>query len=995
MQLSAGLCPAATHSWTGAVSQDWYVAGNWTPTGIPGSTDTVYLTNNGSVDLSGAVTIGGVFNWSGGTLSGHGMMIESGGVVNMASNNNYLYIQLTNAGTVNLSGNVLLDLANDDTTLLGGIYNLAGALWDIQTNASIDSQGYGDEFFNNAGKVLRSAGLGTATIEVPFTNSGTVTNLSGALSFNYGGTLAGTFDAASGAIIDFANGNFTVGALPSLSGSGVCEFTGSTLTLNSNVPSGLVLASGTLVLGPGFQNHGAITNLTVGGMTLSSNNTVTGHLTINGVTLTGPLTIESGGMLNIASNGNYLYNILTNAGTVLMTGTGYLDLANDDGTLLGGIYNLAGALWDIQTNANIYSEGYGDEFFNNAGELRKSAGTGTASIDVPFTDSGTVTNLIGTLSFFGGGPLAGTFDVASGAIIDFANGNFTIGVLPSITGPGLCEFTGGTLTLKSNAPPDLDLVSGNLVLGPSFQNDGAITNLTVGGMTLSSNNTVTGMLTLGGATLSGPLTIESGGVLNIASNAVYLYNMLTNAGTVLMTGTGYLDLANDDANLLGGIYNLAGALWDFQTNANIYSEGYGHEFFNNAGTLRKSGGTGTASIQAPFTNSGAISNLIGVLSFYGGGLLAGDFDTAAGATSDFGGGSFTINALPAISGPGLCEFTGTTLTLNSNVPSGLVLAGGNLVLGPGFQNHGAITNLTVGAMTMVSNNTVTGMLTLGGTTLSGPLTIESGGMLNIVSNGNYLYNMLTNAGTVLMTGTGYLDLANDDGTLLGGIYNLTGALWDIQTNANIYSEGYGHEFFNNAGELRKSGGTGVASIEVPFTNSGTVNALTGTLGFTVFTSSSGTLGFGVSSLANYGKINMAGSVSLNGTASLTWLDGFAPAVGNSFSVLDYASQTGAFASITLPSGYAGQGNYGSTVFSITITTTGTPTNSPILNIERGSAGTVVLLWPTVGDFGLQTRTNLASGTWSNITSGVVTVGTNYVFTNTENGKAAFFRLEAP
>jgi hypothetical protein len=779
MQLSAGLCPAATHSWTGAVSQDWYVAGNWTPTGIPGSTDTVYLTNNGSVDLSGAVTIGGVFNWSGGTLSGHGMMIESGGVVNMASNNNYLYIQLTNAGTVNLSGNVLLDLANDDTTLLGGIYNLAGALWDIQTNASIDSQGYGDEFFNNAGKVLRSAGLGTATIEVPFTNSGTVTNLSGALSFNYGGTLAGTFDAASGAIIDFANGNFTVGALPSLSGSGVCEFTGSTLTLNSNVPSGLVLASGTLVLGPGFQNHGAITNLTVGGMTLSSNNTVTGHLTINGVTLTGPLTIESGGMLNIASNGNYLYNILTNAGTVLMTGTGYLDLANDDGTLLGGIYNLAGALWDIQTNANIYSEGYGDEFFNNAGELRKSAGTGTASIDVPFTDSGTVTNLIGTLSFFGGGPLAGTFDVASGAIIDFANGNFTIGVLPSITGPGLCEFTGGTLTLKSNAPPDLDLVSGNLVLGPSFQNDGAITNLTVGGMTLSSNNTVTGMLTLGGATLSGPLTIESGGVLNIASNAVYLYNMLTNAGTVLMTGTGYLDLANDDANLLGGIYNLAGALWDFQT------------------------------------------------------------------------------------------------------------------------------------------------------------------------------------------------------------------------NANIYSEGYGHEFFNNAGELRKSGGTGVASIEVPFTNSGTVNALTGTLGFTVFTSSSGTLGFGVSSLANYGKINMAGSVSLNGTASLTWLDGFAPAVGNSFSVLDYASQTGAFASITLPSGYAGQGNYGSTVFSITITTTGTPTNSPILNIERGSAGTVVLLWPTVGDFGLQTRTNLASGTWSNITSGVVTVGTNYVFTNTENGKAAFFRLEAP
>ena len=44
----------------------------------------------------------------------------------------------------------------------------------------------------------------------------------------------------------------------------------------------------------------------------------------------------------------------------------------------------------------------------------------------------------------------------------------------------------------------------------------------------------------------------------------------------------------------------------------------------------------------------------------------------------------------------------------------------------------------------------------------------------------------------------------------------------------------------------------------------------------------------------------AGNVALNGTASVTWLNGFMPAVGNSFALLDYGSQSGTFANITFP-----------------------------------------------------------------------------------------------
>ena len=41
---------------------------------------------------------------------------------------------------------------------------------------------------------------------------------------------------------------------------------------------------------------------------------------------------------------------------------------------------------------------------------------------------------------------------------------------------------------------------------------------------------------------------------------------------------------------------------------------------------------------------------------------------------------------------------------------------------------------------------------------------------------------------------------------------------------------------------------------------------------------------------------------------------------------------------------------------------------------------------------LQSIANLSSGSWSNVTTGITIVGTNYAFTSTMNGKAGFFRL---
>jgi hypothetical protein len=823
-------CSAATFTWTGAVSSDWFIGGNWIPIGVPGSSDTVNFTN-GSINLTAAVSIHGAFNWSGGTLGGNPLIIASGGVMNIAGSVTLDNV-LTNAGTVTMTGPADFYLNNNNsTTLRGAVYNLSGALWDIQTNANIFSGGYGDDFFDNSGNVRKSAGAATASIYTTFINSGIVTNFSGVLSFNGGGVLAGEYGAASGATIGFSSGNFTMDVPPVISGAGLCEFTGATLALAQSVPTNLLLAGGSLILGPGFQNHGGITNLTLSGATIISTNSVTGTFTWETGTIAGPMTVAGGGVMNISGNVT-LDNLLTNAGMVTMTSNGTLNVNNNNSSnLRGGVYNLSGALWDIQTNANIYNGGYGDEFFNNAGTFRKSGGTGIAAIYTPFANAGLVTNLIATLSFNGGGDVAGEYGAASNTTIDFASGSFTMNVPPSLTGSGLIDFTGTTLTLGQNVPPNLVLAGGNLILGPAFQNNGAITNLTLNGARLISTNTVTGMFIWQSGTLASPMTIASGGVLNISGN-VTLDNLLTNAGTVVMTGNSGLSVNNNNTpNLNGGVYNLAGALWDIQTNANIFNGGYGDEFFINAGTFRKSGGTGIAAIYTPFTNSGAVSNQIGGVSFNGGGALAGKYDAAVATTIVFTSGGFTMGIPPALTGSGLCEFTGTTLTLNQTVPSNLALAGGSIILGSSFQNNGGITNLTLSGASLVNTNTVTGALVWEAGALAGPMTIASGGVLNISGNVT-LDNLLTNSGTVLMTSNGNLNVNNNNTpTLHGGVYNAADALWDIQTNANIYNGGYGDEFFVNAGTFRKSGGSGTTAIYTPFANAGLVTNLIGTLSF--------------------------------------------------------------------------------------------------------------------------------------------------------------------
>ena len=158
-------------------------------------------------------------------------------------------------------------------------------------------------------------------------------------------------------------------------------------------------------------------------------------------------------------------------------------------------------------------------------------------------NSGTVDAESGTLSLSGGGTIDGQFYAASGAAVTF-DGTFTSGAAPLLGGPGVFQFTGGTLTLLNDAIPNLQMLGGTLVLGPAFQG-GSITNLTLTGMTLTGTNTVAGngVMNWSGGAVAGSLTVASNAVLNIGgSGTKQLQGPLTNAGTVVWTGSGGLQV---------------------------------------------------------------------------------------------------------------------------------------------------------------------------------------------------------------------------------------------------------------------------------------------------------------------------------------------------------------------------------------------------------------------------------------------------------------------
>ncbi|RYD76733.1 MAG: hypothetical protein EOP84_16490, partial [Verrucomicrobiaceae bacterium] len=209
--------------------------------------------SGGTLGGIGTLSVGGTYQWNGGTQAGSGTtFIEEGSDMEITGpalkNLNERTLQVAGMVTVNGSGNVVLNN--------GASINNSGLI-DLQSDADFTypNDGSAAVRFNNFsdGTLRKSEGSWVTEFNnsaLSFNNSGTVQVQGGALRFTgSGGThVNGLFDVAPGTQIEFGNGNHSFFGGNDFQGGGQVLLSGGTLTFNSPTPSGPVFVEGQLTM---------------------------------------------------------------------------------------------------------------------------------------------------------------------------------------------------------------------------------------------------------------------------------------------------------------------------------------------------------------------------------------------------------------------------------------------------------------------------------------------------------------------------------------------------------------------------------------------------------------------------------------------------------------------------------------------------------------------------------------------------------------------------
>jgi hypothetical protein len=225
---------------------------------------------------------------------------------------------------------------------------------------------------------------------------------------------------------------------------------------------------------------------------------------------------------------------------------------------------------------------------------------------------------------------------------------------------------------------------------------------------------------------------------------------------------------------------------------------------------------------------------------------------------------------------------------------------------------------------------------------------------SVVSDGLKFQNngLLINGGQLTWSGSGNNLDFNGSGTLT----NL--ASGTITITADVSDVGSGT--IGNAGLVTKPGTTGTTTLSTAFVNTGTLNVQSGAISLTGgYTSTKGTLAFGINGATNYGKINLSGAAAFKGSLGVNLNGLYWPTVGSSFNLLNYGPESSVlFTNTALPPFVTWQTNYNSTAFTLTVSAR--PTNAARANLTMSLASntSLSLAWP--GDhtgWQLETQTN--------------------------------------
>jgi hypothetical protein len=897
----------------------------------------------------GDLTIAGAFTWTRGAMIGSGHTILDG-TSTVSGGSGGLAPTLTdrtvdNFGTATVVDGSVINFTNDAVW-----NNRAGGTLHLDGSASLQKSFAGAlAGVTNSGQIIKAGIFGTSRIDVPFDNKGTVDVQNGVLALqkltNEGtfnveadnlasftdGSSSGTFNLAQGSRIDVTGTvNLLDGA--AVSGPGTFRLTGTDNVSGSVSIDTLAVVGANLTVADAASLVGQGLNFTAGKITLAG----TGSLHVHDLNMSGGSLAGSG---DVTVDGVFTWTAgdMTGSGRTELSGTATLGNSFFFGTILNGwtmdnagtatvpdgtdVLFEGNAVWNNLASGTLELDGNGSlsVFFpgqqavvNNAGRIIKAGISGTSHIDLPLdnvgtvdvrhgvlavarlTNDGTVNLAAGSVASFAGGSSTGAFQLAANTLLD---GTGTISLLDGMTasGPGTVRLN-GTVTVGGNVSIDtLALVGGMLSIVSTTSLNGqemTMSNATVSvsgtaslhvqDLTMSSGTLLgSGDATIDGAFIWTAGNISGGGHMKlngtatmgtVSSPPMSIAWTVDNAGTITVPASGFGISGSTWNNLAGGTVNVVqGAL--------------------NLGTLN---------------NDGTFNVSAGRFASYTRGSIGGLFNLGTGSRVD-GDNASLLDGL-TVSGPGTFRLGGSggTSTVSGSVHiDTLTLFGGTL-------------NIEGSASLDVQDMTISGFLFVQG---PGDLTVHGsflwdGGIM--ASGGHAVLRGTTtvgdlfgfgpiidgwtvdNAGPITVPNGKSIGFAND-----AVFNNLAGGTLELDGIGSLQDDGAGpNALVNNAGLIVKPAGNGQSFIGVPLVNSGTVDVggvLTINRPYTQ--TASGTLNIDIGGLTpgtQYGRLDGNGQATLDGTLSVTLVNGFSPASGNSFRVLTFGSRVGDFATLNFP-----------------------------------------------------------------------------------------------
>jgi hypothetical protein len=387
------------------------------------------------------MTVSGVLEWSGGTMSGSGKTVAQGGLT-------------LNGYQVVLDGRTF-DNVGAATWSYTGYYkyiylsnnavfnNLASASFTDQTTSDgFAHQIYGDGSntqFNNQGTYTKAGGTDSTTISLVFNNTGALNLNTGTLMLAAGNS-SGAFKVAAGATLQFSGDN-TVNPSAALTGNGQVELTSGTLTFNGNHTLVNLRMSGGTLTGPNTLTISGVLEWSGGTMSGSGKTVAQGGLTLNGyqVVLDGR-TFDNVGTATWSYTGYYKYIYLSNNAV---------------------FNNLASASFTDQTTSDgfahqIYGDGSNTQF-NNQGTYTKVGGTDSTTIYVTFNNTGTLNLNTGMLTLTNGSS-RGTMTIGNGNTLDI-DGVFENRSGAVINGSGTLDLRNATFTNNGSIAPTVIVIN--------------------------------------------------------------------------------------------------------------------------------------------------------------------------------------------------------------------------------------------------------------------------------------------------------------------------------------------------------------------------------------------------------------------------------------------------------------------------------------------------------------------------------------------------------